>query len=278
MQDGALNWVAAGGTADALTATYSPAHTALVDGMICWVRATAANATTTPTFAPDGLTAHAITKFGGSALAAGDIAGNLVEIILRYNLANTRWELLNPAPPAPVALAFTTGDVKATLKTAADSGWVMMNDGTIGDASSGGSNRANADTSALFTLLWTNVSNTNCPVSTGRGVSAAADFAAHKTITLPKMLGRALASAGAGSGLTSRALADTVGEETHALTNAELASHVHGGVPLLSVGSGGTGTGLAWDGASLVNTSADGSGTAHNNVQPTSFLNFMAKL
>ncbi len=96
-QDGKINWVAAGGTADALTATYSPAVTTLVDGQLFFVRVAAANATTTPTFAPNGLTAHTITKFGGIALAAGDILGNLAEVILRYNLANTRYELLNPA-------------------------------------------------------------------------------------------------------------------------------------------------------------------------------------
>ena len=40
--------------------------------------------------------AYTITKLGGAALAVGDIAGNLHELILRYNLANTRWELVNP--------------------------------------------------------------------------------------------------------------------------------------------------------------------------------------
>lgn len=94
---------------------------------------------------------------------------------------------------------FTTGDVKLTLKTAADTSWVLMNDGTIGDASSGATTRANADTSALFTLLWTNVVDQWAPVSTGRGGSASADFAAHKTIALPKTLGRALAGYGVGT-------------------------------------------------------------------------------
>lgn len=97
VQDGVtLNWTTAGGTADALTATYTPSLTALVDGQLCFVRAASANATTTPTFAPNGLTAHTITKAGGTALVVGDIAGNLSELVLRYNLANTRWELLNP--------------------------------------------------------------------------------------------------------------------------------------------------------------------------------------
>ena len=88
--------VAAGGTADAITANYSPDVT-LSDFKFVAFRATAANTTTTPTFSPDGLTAHVITKQGGAALAAGDIPGALAVCLLEYNLANTRWELLNPA-------------------------------------------------------------------------------------------------------------------------------------------------------------------------------------
>lgn len=91
------NWVAAGGTADAITATYSPVVPALTDGLLCFFRASAANATTTPTFNPNGLGAHTITKNGGAILGAGDIPAALAECIVRYNLSNTRWELLNPA-------------------------------------------------------------------------------------------------------------------------------------------------------------------------------------
>lgn len=96
-QDGTANWIAGGGTADAITATYSPAITALIDGQVCRVRATAANATTTPTFAPNGLTARTITKIGGSALAVGDIGAAGHELYLVYRLSATRWELINPA-------------------------------------------------------------------------------------------------------------------------------------------------------------------------------------
>lgn len=97
IQDSLYNWIAGGGTVDAITATYSPAITALVDGMELDFRATGANATTTPTFSPNGLTAHTITQLGGSALFAGSISAANFEGKLRYNLANTRWELLNPA-------------------------------------------------------------------------------------------------------------------------------------------------------------------------------------
>lgn len=268
-----VRWAIAGGGADTITASYTPANAALADGLILGFRATAANATTTPSFNADGLGAKTIVKQGGAPLAPGDIPGALAECMIRYNTANARWELLNP-----VASSFTTGDVKTTLKTVADAGWVMMNDGTIGDASSGATTRANADTQALFMLLWMNVSNTNCPVSGGRGVSAAADFAAHKTITLPKMLGRALAAAGAGSGLTSRALGDAVGEETHMLTISEIPSHQHG-IGLRRAAAIGTVGGafyLTDSGDDL--SDATGGGGNHNNIQPTTFINLMIKL
>jgi microcystin-dependent protein len=96
------NWAAASGTHDAITASYDPPVTALIDGMVLFFRATAANlSSSSTTFAPNGLTAHPITKNGGQALWIGDIPGNLAEIAVRYNAANTRWELLSP-PDVPV--------------------------------------------------------------------------------------------------------------------------------------------------------------------------------
>lgn len=97
VEDGLINWAVATGTADAIAVSQSPNVTALADGQLSFFRATASNATTTPTYALNGLTARTITKTGGAALAVGDIPGNLAECIVRYNLANTRWELLNPA-------------------------------------------------------------------------------------------------------------------------------------------------------------------------------------
>ena len=93
---GLLPIAVAGGSADAITADYDPNLT-LADTILCAIVAAYANATTTPTFAPDGLTAHTIVKKGGTALVAGDIPGAGAVCLLEYNLANTRWELLNPA-------------------------------------------------------------------------------------------------------------------------------------------------------------------------------------
>jgi hypothetical protein len=193
---------------------------------------------------------------------------------------------------ADSSVSLTTGDIKLSLKIVADSGWVLMNDTSIGSAASGATGRANADTSALYTLLWTNIADAWAPVSSGRGASAAADFAANKTLTLPRTLGRALGVSGLGSGLTSRALGEYLGTQTHALTEAELAVHTHiqnahnhgvqfaysndGGGNQFRSGGAATGTGYS-DNATATNQNA-GSGAAHNNMQPTMFLNVMVKL
>ena len=84
------------GTVDAITANFTPDVT-LADLVTVVVIATGANTSTTPSFAPDGLTAHTIVKKGGVALAAGDIPGEHAAIMLEYNLSHTRWELLNPS-------------------------------------------------------------------------------------------------------------------------------------------------------------------------------------
>jgi len=85
----------AGGTVDAITATFSPAITALTDQRLVSVRASGAN-TTGPTFSPNGLAAKDIVKNGNKALAASDIPGADFEMLLLFNSTNDKWELLNP--------------------------------------------------------------------------------------------------------------------------------------------------------------------------------------
>lgn len=178
-----------------------------------------------------------------------------------------------------IVIGFSTGDVKLTLKTTADPGWVMCNDGTIGNAASGGTTRANADTEALFTLLWNNVADAQAAVSTGRGANAAADFAANKTIALTKMLGRAFGASGAGSGLTSRVLGLATGAETHTLATSEIPAHSHNITGGGNTGGGSRPQNIA-DTSQTQNYSTDntGGGGAHNNMQPTAFVNAMIKL
>lgn len=78
------------GTADVITATYSPAIT-LSDRRIVFLTGCVANLTTTPTFNPNGLGAQVIKGKGGVALKAGEILG---DCILIYHTTGTYWELL----------------------------------------------------------------------------------------------------------------------------------------------------------------------------------------
>ncbi len=208
---------------------------------------------------------------------------------------------------------FATGDVLWLDVQGSRSGWVRDNGRTIGSASSGATERANADTSALFAYLWNNFSNAICPVSTGRGANAAADFAANKTIQLPDKRGYVpgglddMGNSAAGryanvpvvSGDVTTA-GSVLGEATHALTIAELAAHDHGGVtgstdPAVTGGIyggaitqlvGGTSPSINAPGnPALIDVAAhthaitsQGSGTAHNTVQKTVLGTFFRKL
>lgn len=84
-----------------------------------------------------------------------------------------------------------TGDIKARYGTGVLSGFVRANGRTIGSATSGASERANADCQSLFEYLW--AADANLSVSTGRSGSANADWVANKTIALPDWRGRVIA-------------------------------------------------------------------------------------
>jgi len=112
-------------------------------------------------------------------------------------IGNSVLTVPNPAPPdsgggggivVTQSQIFQTGDPMWLLRTGNRDGWVLMNDGTIGNVGSGGTLRANADAQALFIYLHDNLTNTYAPVSGGR-TTAAADFAANKTIGVPTMAG-----------------------------------------------------------------------------------------
>ena len=83
------------GSANVITATYSPAPT-LIDKKILFLVSVSPNSSTTPTFNPNSLGAKTIVKNGGAPLSSGDIVGNGHVVILEYNATYTRWELLNP--------------------------------------------------------------------------------------------------------------------------------------------------------------------------------------
>ncbi|MBR1328825.1 hypothetical protein [Bradyrhizobium ottawaense] len=87
---------------------------------------------------------------------------------------------------------FQTGAFMQFYGSGTLTGWVRCNGRTIGSASSGATERANADTQALFQYLWG--ADANLTVSGGRGASSNADWAANKQLTLPDCRGRVVAS------------------------------------------------------------------------------------
>jgi hypothetical protein len=150
--------------------------------------------------------------------------------------------------PAPFDESFTldtttilnTGDIWCALKNGTRTGAVRLNGRTIGSAASGATERANADCAALYAYIWDNTLDAQCAVATGRGATAAADFAANKAIQLPSMRGAVPAgfddmgntAAGLyasaptilGSGILAGSL---MGANTHTLLAAETPTHTH---------------------------------------------------
>ena len=163
----------------------------------------------------------------------------------------------------------------------APSGWVFIDGQTIGDGSSGATGRANADTESLFLLLWASLGELEAPVSGGRGASAAADWAAHKTLTLPNLAGRVVVGKDSG---TFSTLGDEIGAETHTLTESELpsvAAHTHTIGDAVGVATGTDHTVFATSTSSPSSSQSSGgfgSGSAHNNIQPSIVCNKIIKL
>lgn len=108
-----------------------------------------------------------------------------------------------------------TGDLKCRYGTGVLTGFVRSNGRTIGSATSGATERANADTKALFEYLWQ--TDANLTVSTGRGASANADWVANKTLTLPDGRGRVWAMPDGMGNTSAGRLANTFGASNDTL-------------------------------------------------------------
>lgn len=204
-----------------------------------------------------------------------------------------------------------TGDLKARYATGVHTGFVRANGRTVGSATSGATERANTDTQALFLHLWNE--DANLSVSTGRGASAAADWAANKTIALPDLRGRVIAglddmgASAAGrrtvnyTGVTATALGSvSTHGESHTLTAAQIPSitstvSVTSTLPVPESPTGSTVTvfnsgsvyGYYWsvDPGAATTTASTGTGTsnntsgdAHSVVDPTLFATIYIKL
>lgn len=119
-----------------------------------------------------------------------------------------------------ISSAYQTGDIKQSIVSLTATGWLPLDDGTIGDATSG-ANYANTATRALFLAIWANIAAAYCPIYTSagvvttRGATALDDFNAHKRLKLPRAPGHVLGIAG---GPGSQSFEFTADETTDLLT------------------------------------------------------------
>jgi len=195
------------------------------------------------------------------------------------------------------AVSFSAGMLMPYAGTSAPTGWLLAYGQTIGNASSGAT-EADDNYQALFDI-----------VKVAYGNSGSEVFADGDTVTLPDLRGRTIAGqddmgGSSANRLTSPINGDTLGaaggSQSHTLSTAQLPSHEHyvfqnssfnggsfssfnstdslrGGVPndtpdnwqyVFKAGSSAANRGLS---------SSTGSGSSHNNVQPTIILNYIIK-
>lgn len=119
-------------------------------------------------------------------------------------------------------------------------GHIVMNGTTAGKAGSGAT-QASDTYLFVYQYLWNNFSNTQCPVSTGRGANATADFNAGKTIGTLNMQSTGIGGMDSMMGGTPNGqlgaipivsggptiAGSVLGTNLHVLITNELASHTH---------------------------------------------------
>jgi len=216
-------------------------------------------------------------------------------------LVNVRWQFIQIKSDGAnwfivvvtnsTTAAAVTGDVKATYQLV-QNGWVQLNEGNIGNASSGATTRANADTHDLFVLLW-NITNavpttllvySSIGAVVARGTSAINDFNANRRLDLPKATGRSLIQAGT-AGIKTYVIGEKFGEEQHTMSaTAEMPKHNHPGSSVNARDGGGGYFLLDTIGSSAVSADSyltiadEGSSTPFNIIHPVTAVYYLIKL
>jgi microcystin-dependent protein len=206
----------------------------------------------------------------GTAGPAGTDGGNVVGVSAEQTLTNKT--LTAPKINENVNLTATstklnyvnnvTSDIQTQINTITPVGTIVMYGGTT------------APTGWLL--------------CNGQSTSGYASLAAVVGGTVPDLMGRSPIGYGSGAGLTARTtISAKVGSETHALSESEMPRHNHPGQIVFGIDQPASNSGV--DATTIGNSQpdtgyrgGDGSGgsengLAHNNMQPSTVVNFIIK-
>lgn len=233
--------------------------------------------------------------------AATTSSAGIVQLATESNIVAGSSSGNVPTAAQLAAHGFVTGDWKGSTLSTLQAGWIW-GAGTIGNAASNATSRANADTVGLFTAWWNDAAYTyggatatgaalqiytsaGSPVA--RGANAAADYAANRQIAVVdfrdrvvagrgNMVGSAGRLSGQPGGVSGNGLGNNGGLELHTLTIAQIPAHTH---PVgTQVGASGTAHAADVAAGDLYDTGSTGGDAPHNNVQPTLITNIIIKL
>lgn len=178
---------------------------------------------------------YSLVRADGTPLRPYDLrAGEIVE--LTYDGSNVQ------IPGGERGNTGNTGDIAIRLAGTSLAAHVPLNGLTIGPSGSGATGRAHGDCRQLYVYLYDHFPDAICPVLTGRGLNAAADWSAGKPIATPDTRCRSLIGVDGmgGAALTGLltgvpfSLGDAAtpgaagGEARHVVTTDELPPHPHG--------------------------------------------------
>lgn len=214
-------------------------------------------------------------------ISGGTINGETSLVLYqRYQKAEFFWSAADSVWFAYVDPIVPIGAVAPWPGTTAPTGWLLACQLTIGSAASAANSLASAATRGLFYHLWSNFSNTICPVSGGRGASAQADFDGSKTIQLLDMRGRGwigLDNLGGtdagllGAILNGNTLGEAGGTETNSLTTSHMPAHTHPGSTVAITDPGHSHAAPAGYLAGTVSRAAAAGGSFNTAADPLAF-------
>lgn len=173
-----------------------------------------------------------------------------------------------------------TGDYCHSARSS-KTGWMLCDGSSIGPVSSGADHEG-GEFEALFEILKANAPNAGTESWGGGGTVFLPDWRGRCLFGRDDMGGSAASRITvAGTGVNGTTLGNSGGAETHQLTEAQLASHFHGGDTYRdtrNIYQSGGPANAAYFSSLSANTGAAGDDEEHNNMPPFGIANLFIKI